>query len=300
MNEKTIKIIAPAKVNLFLAVGEKQGDMHPVINVMHSLILHDVLYMSYKSSDQFSVSVEMMQSEDADVECPDVAQEDNLVYKAITKLASVCKAKKVAISVFVEKNIPYQAGLGGGSSDAAAALVGAAEILGISKEDSRILECAKALGSDVPFFLTGGCAMFKGKGEIFDHKIQPINRDIVLVKPQGSLSTKKVYSAFDEINAAADFDELTGDMKVADNIPLFNNLAFASEQLLTELVEIREFLASKSGEDNVLLCGSGSASFAFSEDPDSLVKECRDKGWWACRTSLANVKCRIIPVVSEL
>ena len=185
-----------------------------------------------------------------------------------------------------------QAGLAGGSSNAAAALVGAAKIFG--SDDDLVDQVASKLGSDVPFFLNGGCALYKGHGEVLDHKLSPINREVVLVRPfndQG-LSTKTVYAQFDKMNLAADFEtkfeeemtleEAAAQLQFADNVPLFNNMAPASEKLQPELLEIKKLLTEKCDKENVLLCGSGSATFAFIGDKcDSatIVDEARGKGF---------------------
>lgn len=328
-NSKTLKIISPAKVNLFLAVGKKHGEFHPVLNVMHSLLLHDVIYMNYAKSNKLEVSIEFLENEDSNGNRPDIRLEDNLIYKAIMQLAEASKNTNYHIEVFVEKNIPLQAGLAGGSSNAAAALVGAAKIFGCKDED--LVTAAAKVGSDVAFFLNGGCALYKGRGEIFDHKISPINREIVIVKPlddQG-LSTKDVYAQFDKMNVASDFttsfsvedncdckdhnhehkhdhsmnlEEATSQLQFADNVLLFNNLAIASESLDPRLSEIKSWLVSKCGEENVLLCGSGSATFAMIGDActsEEIIDEAKSMGYWAISTQLANVKCKIVPNVVQ-
>ena len=304
-NEKTIKIISPAKVNLFLAVGEKQGEFHPVLNVMHTLLLHDVLYMNYEKSDVLQVNIEFLENEDSNGERPDIKLEDNLIYKAIYALAETSKQSNYKINVFVEKNIPLQAGLAGGSSNAAAALVGAAKIFGKKVED--ITPVAAKVGSDVAFFLNGGCALYKGKGEILDHKISPINREIVLVKPfnDEGLSTKDVYAQFDKMDIASDFktpfdtgepcdcedhnhdhlmnlETATSQIQFADNVPLFNNLAISARKLRPSLDEVNDWLIDKCGKENVLLCGSGSATFAIVGDncgSQDLIEEAKSKGY---------------------
>lgn len=311
-NENTLKIISPAKVNLFLAVAQKQGEFHPVLNIMHTLLLHDVLYINYQKSKKSEINIEFLENEDSNGERPKIKLEDNLIYKAITVLAEK-SIKHFKIDVFVEKNIPLQAGLAGGSSNAAAAIVGAAKIFGITDADV-LADVAKTVGSDVAFFLNGGCALYKGRGEIFDHKISPINREVVLVRPfnDKGLSTKAVYGQFDKMDAASDFqtkfednmtiEEATQQLQFADNVPLFNNLALASEVLAPSLTEIRNWLAEKCGKENVLLCGSGSATFAIIEetgDSAKIVEEARGKGYWAIATQLANVKARIVPNVTE-
>lgn len=312
-NENTLKIISPAKVNLFLAVAAKQGEYHPVLNIMHTLLLHDVLYVNYEKSDKTKIQIEFLENEDSNGEIPNIPLEDNLIYKAVSALADKCKSKNFDIKIFVEKNIPLQAGLAGGSSNAAAAIVGAAKIFGITEADV-MADVAKTVGTDVSFFLNGGCALYKGRGEIFDHKISPINREVVLVRPfnDEGLSTKAVYGQFDTMDVASNFqtkfednmtvEDATQQLQFADNVPLFNNLALASEVLAPSLTEIRNWLAEKCGKENVLLCGSGSATFAIIEesgDSAKIVEEARGKGYWAIATQLANVKARIVPNVTE-
>lgn len=324
-NENTIKIISPAKVNLFLAVAEKQGEFHPVLNILHSLLLHDVIYMNYQRADKLQVNIEFLENEDSDGVRPEINLEDNLIYKAIVELAKSSK-KNFKIDIYIEKNIPLQAGLAGGSSNAAAALLGGAKIFGINNDD-LLTNIAEKLGSDVAFFLHGGCALYKGRGQILDHKIQPINREVVLVKPfndQG-LSTKDVYAQFDKMDVAANFEtpfdvagahncdcddhdhdcncddhghdcncgdqdhhhkmnliDASNQLVYADNIPLFNNLAMASEVLNPSLVEVKNWLSEKCGPDNVLLSGSGSSTFAIvpeERDAAEIVEDARAKGF---------------------
>lgn len=302
--QNTIKIISPAKVNLFLAVGKKEDDYHPVLNVLHTLLLHDVIYINYEKSNQLSINIEFLENEDSDGEIPNIALEDNLIYQAIYELSKKTARHNYKIDVYVEKNIPMQAGLAGGSSNAAAALVGASKIFGISDEDT-IINVAQKIGSDVAFFLSGGCALYKGKGDVLDHKISPINREVVLVKPfnDKGLSTKDVYAEFDHMNLASNLEapyptddcdcghdhhdemsltQATSQLQYADNIPLFNNLAAASENLCSDLVEVKKWLMEKCGNENVLLCGSGSATFAIvpdSQDSATIEAEAKAKGY---------------------
>lgn len=328
-NKNTIKLISPAKVNLFLAVGKKSGDFHPVLNVMHSLLLHDVLYMDYEKSDKLHVSIEFLENEDSNGELPDIKLEDNLIYKAIFELSKYVKNNAYDIKVYVEKNIPLQAGLAGGSSNAAAALVGAAKIFGIQSDNDAVLEAAKKIGSDIAFFLKGGCALYTGKGDVFDHRIQPVNREIILIKPyepQG-LSTADVYEKFDEMKLFSDLDSqfssehdhdhncdcghdhsmsltaATKQLTCADSVPLFNNLTQAAYALKPELVEIKEFLSKNCDPDDVLLCGSGAATFAFvpeDADVEEICHHAKHHGFWAIPTQLANVKVRIVPNIAEM
>lgn len=329
IKDNTIKIISPAKVNLFLAVAKKQGDFHPVLNVMHTILLHDVLYVNYKKSNELSISIEFLQNEDSDGQLPDVQLEDNLIYKAITGLYKKLNTQAYSFEIFVEKNIPMQAGLAGGSSNAAAALIAAAKIFDISTDDERLLQTAKEIGSDIVFFLNGGCALYTGKGDTLDHTIQPMNREIIIAMPfdKQGLRTKDVYDKFDTLDIASDLNQSFSthehhhdsdcechddfnlslidackQLSCADNIPLFNNLAFASESLNPALVEVKEFLSEHCGKENVLLCGSGSATFAFvpqEADAEEIIHQAKHKGINAIYSQLVNVKAKIIPNIAE-
>lgn len=337
--ENTIKIISPAKVNLFLAVGakNKKNNLHEVLNIMHTLLLHDILYFNYKkNSIGLDVNIEFLDSDDVDVKPPNIKTEDNLIYKSIKTLCEKLNFNpKYSINIYVEKNIPNGAGLAGGSSNAAAALIACTKIFKLKKDHPAILETAKEIGCDVAFFLEGGCALFKGYGEIFDHSIQPINKEILLLKPifynkTSHLSTKEVYKTFDKMNISANLTdkfnthihsyeqknrnnlnnnekmnlyEATKEIIYADNIPLFNNLAYASEKLMPELSEIKSWLSKKVGVNNVLLAGSGSATFALipdKVDTNAFIEEAKSLGHWVKLTQLANVKCKIMPTISKI
>lgn len=124
-----IKVIAPAKVNLLLAVGPKRADgRHEVVNVMQTVMLHDTLYL-WPLDEPGTVECACVSLEDT---APlDVAADDNLAVRAVRALAEAAFGSAAAapgIGIRIEKHIPAQAGLGGGSSDAAAALVGAARL----------------------------------------------------------------------------------------------------------------------------------------------------------------------------
>jgi 4-diphosphocytidyl-2-C-methyl-D-erythritol kinase len=99
--------------------------------------------------------------------------------------------------VAIEKRIPPQGGLGGGSTDAAATLRFIAALWGMAPTDPRVLRAATALGADVSFFLYGGCALMGGSGETLLRRLAPPKLDFVLVKPAEGISTAAAYRAFD-------------------------------------------------------------------------------------------------------
>lgn len=166
--------------------------MHQAVTVMHALSMHDTVYvnalpLSASESDEAAAALEqgstklvfgglegrMLVSIDlvdktsslfATTEPLQVRAEDNLCYKAVDRLARACgRLGPEQVRIRLEKHVPAQAGLGGGSSDAAAVLVCLARLWEI--DDARLLqEMAKGLGADVPFFLKGGCALLDGVG----------------------------------------------------------------------------------------------------------------------------------------
>lgn len=225
-----------------------------------------------------------------------VPARENIVFKAIDLLARKADISyDDAINVRIEKNIPHEGGLGGGSSDAAAALIGAARLWGISEDDPLIEEAAHELGSDVAFFLHGGCACFTGTGELFDHELEAMKKPLVLIKPESGVSTAEAYRTFDgnpqkvDESAAAAAEAA----QTACEVPLVNNLSPAAESVLPELADVRTWLHRQAGVEASLLCGSGSTTFAVCRDFNvacSIAAAAQSRGWWARTTCSARLR----------
>ena len=296
-----LKLIAPAKVNLHLAIGARRDDgYHDAVSVMHALNLHDVVYMRRKPADAEEParpSTRLVAC--GDVTVPELASEDNIATKAVAKLAERFGREDAGIEIRIEKNIPAQGGLGGGSSDAAAALVGAARLWGIDPNDPAIEQTARQLGSDVAFFLHGGCSCYEGTGDVFIRALEPSKRSVALVKPEGGVSTAEAYRAFD-----AQPQPIPGELAdqvravaAADDITLFNNLAAASEALMPQLADIRTWLLAQSGVESALLCGSGATTFAVCDSfaqACQVVADARKMGLWARATSFGSARVLVV------
>ena len=296
-----LKLIAPAKVNLHLAIGARRDDgYHDAVSVMHALNLHDVVYMRRKPADAEEParpSTRLVAC--GDVTVPELASEDNIATKAVAKLAERFGREDAGIEIRIEKNIPAQGGLGGGSSDAAAALVGAARLWGIDPNDPAIEQTARQLGSDVAFFLHGGCSCYEGTGDVFIRALEPSKRSVALVKPEGGVSTAEAYRAFD-----AQPQPIPGELAdqvravaAADDITLFNNLAAASEALMPQLADIRSWLLAQSGVESALLCGSGATTFAVCDSfaqACQVVADARKMGLWARATSFGSARVLVV------
>lgn len=349
----SVKLVAPAKVNLFLGVGARREDgYHDVVNVMQATALHDVLYMNStpvvpgsledERLKAFACAASAPRTADGEsdgahaagefegkaaslpdyqavggpqgnllvtIDCADkgevgqlgVPARDNLVFRAIHLLA--CEtgyARRDKVTARLEKNIPHQAGLGGGSSDAAAALLGAAKLWGIAAEDPAVEAVAQRLGADVAFFLRGGCALLEGAGERFVRSLAPRKDAVLLVKPAGGVSTAEAYAAFDANPVPADDATVQGALAAQEgaDVPLFNNLTAAAEGLLPELARVRAWAARQDGVRDVLLCGSGAATCLLVEDFStacSLAAAAKLEGWWARATMFSSLKAALRP-----
>lgn len=297
-----LKLVAPAKVNLYLEIGDKRPDgYHEAVSIMHALMLHDVLRMKLAPAQESGLTIYLTCSEREGIAPINVEPHDNIVSKAIMRLAEkVERTADETVVVHLEKHIPAQAGLGGGSSDAAAALIGAAHLWGIAPDDPRVEEVARGLGADVAFFLHGGCVCLTGVGDEFAHKLEPMKSSIVLIKPEGGVSTSAAYRAFDENpSLIAPADRTTALAAVrAQDVPLRNNLVSASEQLLPVLADIRAWVTAHNDVEEALMSGSGSAVFAICPSFDAATRvasQAQAQGWWARTTMFGNARAAIVP-----
>lgn len=298
-----VSVMAPAKVNLFLEVGHLcENNYHEVTTIMHALMLHDVVHMEREKAPLGSgLVVEIHMREHGGVEPFVLAAKDNIAVKALVLFSEAldrCVDEK--ITIHIEKNIPAQAGLGGGSSDAAAVLIGAARLWGLGLCHPLIEQTAQRLGADVPFFLRGGCACFTGVGDIFDHSLKPAGSFVVLVKPKEGVATQAAYRAFDnQPYAIMPTDKACAlAAEKAVNVPLRNNLVHASESILPLVAEVGAWLGRFGGLEGCLMSGSGSTLFAraYSFKEAQYVAKCaRAQGWWARATMLCGMRVVSLP-----
>lgn len=300
--EGMLKIVAPAKTNLYLNVGDVRADgFHEVDTVMHALSIHDTLHMDYEMQDDGGLKVELYTYACAGIEDLAISAEQNLAYKAIVLLAKkLGRTENEKLKIRLEKRIPHQAGLGGGSSDAAAALVGAAHFWGIDLQAPEVLETASALGSDVSFFLYGGCAYFSEKGDKFQHRLVPMKKSVVLIKPEKGVATKEAYAAFDQDpqTISAEIQQQVQSATKAEEITPCNNLEKAAEMVVAELKEIKEWLSEEEGITSFFLSGSGSVMVAICESFNVALQvscEAQKRKYWARTASFSSLKAAIVP-----
>lgn len=297
------KIISPAKVNLVLAVGEKQENgFHEVQTIMHSLALHDTLSMRRFDDEGSGEGLQVMLKCESSFTIDPllIKAEENIAYKAVVELAKALgRTQDETIEMVLNKVIPAEAGLGGGSSNAAAALVGAATLWGIGVEDERVQEVASRLGADISFFLKGGCARLSGKGDVFEAQLEPRSGFVLLVRPDAGVSTGKAYAAFDDapVLPGAEYLSSLAGLNAAADVSLYNNLEKAACSVTPVVAEVLEWGRAAAGKENVVLCGSGSAVCCIFDSYQAACEasvEARKHEWWTRVTSFSPLGAAIV------
>ncbi len=200
MTNATLILNAYAKINLTLDVFSKRADgYHDIASVMQTISLHDTLHFTRRAEPGIIFTCDAP-------DAPDVPTDaTNLVVRAAQLVINAAQANGHAIEggmeIHLEKRIPSQAGLGGGSSDAATTLRGVPTVLGLADADlppDTLHTLAAQLGSDVPFFLMGGTAAARGRGEKLSALPDGPPLPLVIVKPDESVSTGWAYNALDD------------------------------------------------------------------------------------------------------
>ena len=263
---------AYAKINLTLDIGPPRPDgYHPIRSIMQTIALHDTLTVTHTPKSP-GIVLEVTGEEAEGIP----TDSSNLVCRAAAMLASPL----AGLHILLHKRIPSQAGLGGGSSDAASTLRAVNTLLGLGQSRARLVEIGAALGADIPFFLTGGTALVEGRGEIVT-PLPPLTPrwHFVLAKPSVGISTAAAYAALDtdlsRIPGAATEAWLRGSRRPAND---FETVIFRdSPQIASVAAYFRK--TAESGESfTPLLCGSGATvlcRFSTQEKATQIAEEIR-------------------------
>ena len=180
---KFITLRSPAKINLFLEVlGKRSDGYHEIVTVMQEVGLFDTLQITEQPA---GITV---RTDHADLP----TDRRNLVYQAAALLKKRYKIKQ-GVLINISKNIPLGGGLGGGSSNAAYTLKGLNQLWRLGLKNEELYPLAATLGSDVPFFISGGLALCKGRGEIVFPLPYCLSFTCLLVYPGFPVSTRKIY-----------------------------------------------------------------------------------------------------------
>lgn len=251
-----------AKINIYLDVVNKKADgYHNLDMVMLPLELHDTIDIEYRPY-----------SLDTYIIC-DRVEDSETKYDLIHQTLDAFRKKYDVhnnMNITVHKEIPICAGLGGGSSNAAACLKAFRKIFKVKMEPQEELDFTLALGADVPYCMANVPAHVEGIGE----KVTPIKCakrfHVIIIKPKLGLSTKKVFDASDNFTLKhGDVNKVITALEIGDEDLLaegmFNSLEEVSISLVPEIQQIKDML-KKDGFKCVLMTGSGSCVFALTTD----------------------------------
>ena len=254
---------APAKINLGLQVtGRRPDGYHELVTVMQTLELAD------------EVTVESAPTVRGRPSLPDLAAEDDLALRAAHLLRRALGVTSGA-HVSVEKRIPAAAGLGGGSSDAAAVLTALNQLWETDVDQARLLQVAAELGSDVPFLVRGGTALATGRGEVLRRLPPAPVRHVVLARPHIDLSTAEVYAAlrpseWSDGSQTLALAEAISDGSLPEEL-LSNDLTPAAIRLAPVVGDILDELRA-AGARPALMAGSGATCFGLFTDISTAEK----------------------------
>ena len=250
-----ISILSPAKLNLTLKVAEKiDNGYHKIDSVVQIINFFDEIQLSKSSKDREII----FNFSDSSVK-----KNENLAFIAIESFINFFQIKE-GIKVDIKKNIPMGAGLGGGSRNAAAVLIGLHKLFKLNNFDQLVKLGAK-IGSDIPLFLYGRSANLSGRGEIVETIKNPFNLNYLLIIPQIHSSTEELYSEWDKNQEAVSqyFQNKDTKLNIKDHIIELRNdflpLLIKKFVIYDEIFSIlKDF-----GLSNISISGTGSSIFAI-------------------------------------
>lgn len=250
-----------AKLNLYLEItGKRQDGYHTLKSVMQSVSLYDVLHFEISEGNEI-----VLESNAQNIPL----DKSNLICKSIEAFYSAAGVQRNKVLVKLEKNIPSMAGMAGGSSDAAAALIAMNELCDNPFNVVELCKIGAKLGADIPFCIMGGTVLCEGIGDVMTRIASIPDCFFVVVKPDVSISTPQAYKAFDNmiINVKPDYTKFS-DALNSQNIceiskNMYNSLEIACD--LKEINDIKKKLCSL-GAVNAMMTGSGSAVFGVFDD----------------------------------
>ena len=284
---KTLTLPAFAKINWTLRVlGKRPDGYHEIRTVLQTISLHDTLSFTATETPHLVLSCD-------DETVP--AGAENLVCLAAAALQKQFAPHKGAY-IRLEKRIPSQAGLGGGSADAAVTLLALAKLWDTGASDDVLGEIAGTLGADVPFFLMGGTALASGTGKDLTALADALGSFLLVIKPNAVISTTQAYHALNApslttaeaktILSSSQEREFFDDRNPEGLENDFEVVAFGCEP---EIERTRAALL-KAGAQAALLAGSGSAVFGVFDNEDGQARAMQavelEPGWrvFPCRT----------------
>lgn len=289
----TLREPAPAKINLLLHIdGRRDDGLHNLESLVVFTAFGDVVHLSP------SPTMTLARAGLFAGQLPDDPQND-LCLRAATQLADVFGIEG-GVRISLEKNIPVAAGIGGGSSDAAAVLRGLCRLWNLDRADTRVRQVAEGLGADVPVCLHGGAAFVSGIGDI----VTPLARDpgyhLLLVNPNKALSTAAVFGALD--GGAGFVNGLAGAVLSSESGALLqtiisgrNDLSDAARRLCPVIDGVLRSVGQSADCMLARMSGSGATCFGMFPDPESCQRAGAEVSkahpeWWVCPTRTSAVR----------
>ena len=264
MIEKIVK--ANAKINLGLNIlGKNEDGYHELDMIMAPISLYDTLNIKFFHKKGNLILKSNIKGVPLN--------EKNIIYKIYEAFYNVTSLQRENIEVYLDKNIPFQAGLGGGSSDGAFFLKTLNEYHKSPLTLQEMIDLGKKIGADIPFFIVNETVRAKGIGEILEKTVNNLDAKIILIKPNFGISTAEAYRGYSQLTEKkwADIDKIVEGLKennlskVIDNVE--NHLQQTSLLLNNNVKTFEEKLAKIS--KNFKMSGSGSCYYLISDKDNS-------------------------------
>ena len=232
--------------------SEKQENLHKLSSLMIPIDLFDNIEIEESRSDTIKYSDENLNTI------------ESTIHKALKLIRKNNPSFDRSFDIYIDKKIPYNSGLGGGSSDAGAVIRYLCDNYELDLPSN--LDIVREVGSDVPFFVQGVSAVIKGIGEIVEPLDLNTDLDLLIAVPKVGLSTKEVFNTFDTLNSK------NRDTDNWNTIDIFNDLWPAATEVFPELVSLRDSLQEKY-QNKFFMSGSGSSFFSIIEAREELKPE---------------------------
>lgn len=266
-----MKLKAYSKINLLLDItGIKKNDYHSLFTVMQSVSLYDTITVERNGSNEITVSCD---TEGVPTD------KSNIVYKCAEKFFEYAGIEKnKGVHIHIEKNVPFGAGMGGGSGDGAAVLVALNKLYGLNYPDKILCRIGVNVGADIPFCIIGGTALALDTGAVVAPLPDIKDYYIVVVKPEESVSTKEAYAAVDAVEYMKHpknniMLELLADGESDEALKYCANV-FEQAFDIPGRVDIKDTF-NKNGALAACMTGSGSAIYGVFEQEENAEKSAK-------------------------
>jgi len=248
-----LKLRTSAKINLNLEIfSEKQDNLHKLSSLMIPVDIYDDIEIKESVSETIKFSDKNLNSI------------DSTIHKALKLIRKNNPSFDKSFDIYIDKKIPYNSGLGGGSSNAGAVIRYLCDNYELDLPSN--LEVVSEVGSDVPFFIQGVSAVIQGIGEVVEPLDLNTDIDLLIAVPKVGLSTNDVFNSFDTL------DSKNRDTDTWNTIEIFNDLWPAATKVYPELETLRKALQEKY-QNKFFMSGSGSSFFSIIQEREELKSE---------------------------